>query len=347
MPTQPRALLKLGARYNGLTTPGLLPWHIKVTYQTYKLDGHRKATGTFQEWWAAPNEYKLSFSRKGYHLQAWVTPHGSYAIGNPNLPMPERLVYHWILAPIPHHPDLTGARLWYRVRLIVAPHGHGALHFPCVQIDSAKPSPGHLPPVYPIYCFSSSHPILRIAHTHVSENVIYTAVASLRGQYIPQRFFVTVDRMPVLSVKLLQGQSYGHLAPSIFTPPSNAKPAPPPSTGILYLTAAEAATHLIPPGFRHSHYWVILQNSHALIPLAISIGTHGHIEGMRLLSPTPGSQVYAARRLLAYYHFHPFLLHGHPTAVRTRLILDFRPQLPRCTSSSTGILLRPCASTVR
>ncbi len=323
LPTQPRALLALGARSNGFSSLRDRPWHIKVTYQTYTPEGRRKATGTFQEWWAAPNQYRLSFARRHYHLQAWVTPHGSYAIGNPNLPMPERLVYHWIVAPIPRHPDLAGAKLWYRVRLI------GPLQFPCVQIRSPKPSPNRLPPQYPIYCFEPNHPMLRIMNSRVAEGVTVTTVGSLRGHYVAQSFIAALNGLPILTARLLQGESYTRISPAIFTPPASAKPAPPPSTALLYLTAREAATHLIPSSIPHTSSLAFLRHSQVYVPLAASIGIHGHVHHLRILGSTDPMLIPAIYQVVSHWRYRPFLLHGHPAAVRTRIILDYRRPLPR------------------
>jgi hypothetical protein len=322
MPAQPLALLKLGAQRNGLTAAGLHPWHIQASYQTYKPNGRPKSTGTFEEWWAAPNQYHLSFNRKGYHLQAWVTPHGSFAIGNPNLPMPERLVYHWLVAPIPQHPDLTGARLRYRVRLI------GPNQFPCVQIQSRRSAPANLAPQYPTYCFEANRPILRILDTQVSEIVTIAAVGELQGQYLPQRVYATLDALPILSATMRQGQSYRRIAPSFLTPPANAKPAPPPSTAVLYLTAKEAATHLI-PDVAHIRATRILRESQVHALLAITIAATGRVQNLRILGSVDPELIAAIYQAVMQWRYQPFLLRGVAVPVRTQLILDYRVPLPR------------------
>lgn len=323
MPKNPLALLQLGALRNGLTAPGLPPWHIKVSYQTYKPNGHPQATGTFEEWWAAPDEYVLVFDRKGYHLQAWVTPHGSFAIGNPDLPMPERLVYHWIVAPIPRHPDLTGAHFRYRVRLI------GPMQLPCVQVDSRQPAPGNLPPQYPTFCFESHHPMLRIADTRISEVVTTAAVGELGRQYLAQHFTAVIGPRIILTATLQRGESFIRIDPSFFAPPANARPAPPPSTSILYLTARESATHLIPSSAAHNGPLSFLQMSHAFVELAASIDTHGRVHGLQILGSTDPYLVSSIYQAVSHFRYRPFLLNGAPTAVRTRILLDFRVRFPK------------------
>lgn len=322
MPTAPLAVLQLGAQRNGLTAPNLPPWHIQVSYQTYKPNGRRKQSGTFEEWWAAPNRYHLRFDRKGYHLQAWVTPHGSFAIGNPDLPMTERLVYHWIVAPIPQHPELRGAHLRYRVRLI------GPNQFPCVQITSRQPTPADLPTQYPTYCFESNRPILRIIDTHVSEKVVVTTSGELRGQYLPQHFYATLDAHPILSATLQQGQFYARIGPSFFTPPAGAKPALPPSTAILYLTPEEAVTHLIPASTRVPSAR-ILHESQVHAALAVTIGSDGRVQKLRILSSVDPELIAAIYQSVKHWRYRPFHLNGVAAPVRTQIILDYRVPLPK------------------
>jgi hypothetical protein len=323
MPTQARALLQLAAQRNGLNAPGLDPWHIRVSYQTYKLNGHVKTTGRFEEWWAAPDKYHIVFDRKGYHLQAWVTPKGSFAIGNPDLPMAERLVYHWIVAPIPQHPDLRGARLLYRVRLI------GANQFPCVQIDSRLPKLGDLPPQYPTYCFETDRPMLRIIDTQVAEGVTITAAGMLRGQYLPQHWIAAEDGQLIVSATLEQGQSYGRMDSSLFAPPAKAKPAPAPSTGLLYLTAAESALHLIPFSTVEGNAAQVLRESQVYTELAVTIGANGHVKTVRIVGPVDPELIPDIYHAVLQWRYRPFLLHDVAVPVRTQIVLDDRVSLPK------------------
>ena len=323
MPAEAAALLKLGAERNGLSAPGLNPWHIAVTYQTYKLNGHVKWTGRFEEWWAAPDEYHIAFDRKGYHLEAWVTPRGSFAIGNPALPVTERLVYRWVVAPIPQHPDLRGARLRYRVRLI------GPNQFPCVQVDSRLPKLGDLPPQYPTYCFEPERPMLRIIDTQVAEIVTITAAGRLRGQYVPERWVATLDGRPVVSATLEQGQSYGRMDPSLFAPPAKAKPAPAPSTDLLYLTPAEAALHLIPFSTVEGNAAQVLRESQVFTELAVTIGADGHVKDLRIVGSVDPELIADIYNAVLQWRYRPFLLHGVAVPVRTQIVLHYRVPLPK------------------
>ena len=323
MPTAAAALLQLAAQRNGLNAPGLDPWHIRVSYQTYKRNGHVKWTGRFEEWWAAPDEYHIVFDRKGYHLQAWVTPQGSFAIGNPELPVTERLVYHWMVAPIPQHPDLRGAQLRYRVRLI------GPNQFPCVEIDSRLPKLGDLPPQYPTYCFEPDRPMLRIIDTQVAEDVTITAAGMLRGQYLPEHWIATLDARPLVSATLEQGQSYGRMDSSFFTPPPKAKRAPAPSTALLYLTSAEAALHLIPFSTMQGNAARVLRESQVFTGLAVTIGANGHVKKIHIEGPVAPELIPDIYSAVLQWRYRPFLLHGIAVPVRTQIVVDYRVPLPK------------------
>lgn len=209
----PKALLALGARSDGLALSGLRNWTITIDYQLYDAQGLRTEAGVFQEWWAGPDDYRMRFSRPGYHLDAWVTPKGSYSIGDPNLPMAERLVYRWMMEPIPPRMNTDGYELWRRVMLLP-----NSVQFPCVELNLAHPAPEDPDPINPQYCFDSSQPVLRMADTEDGERIVYRALAALRAQYLPGEFVARVGRMPFLSARLVGGRIYAKLPEGVLTP---------------------------------------------------------------------------------------------------------------------------------
>ncbi len=43
------------------------PWHLIATYQTFDDQGKPKDHGNFEEWWAGPDRYKLSYVSSGFN----------------------------------------------------------------------------------------------------------------------------------------------------------------------------------------------------------------------------------------------------------------------------------------
>lgn len=72
MPKHPKDILLLAARMNGLGAADMKPWHLKAAYEVYDADGNPKYQGSYEEWWAAPDKYKVSFSDPGFHQVEYV-----------------------------------------------------------------------------------------------------------------------------------------------------------------------------------------------------------------------------------------------------------------------------------
>ncbi|HYK38037.1 hypothetical protein [Alloacidobacterium sp.] len=67
LPKDPAMLLAMARSQNGLDAPGLQPWHLKASYQTFDDNGQPKDTGVFEEWWAGPKQYNAAIQAKTSH----------------------------------------------------------------------------------------------------------------------------------------------------------------------------------------------------------------------------------------------------------------------------------------
>uniref|UniRef100_A0A7V5CU60 TonB C-terminal domain-containing protein n=1 Tax=Acidobacterium capsulatum TaxID=33075 RepID=A0A7V5CU60_9BACT len=324
LPRDPKALLALGARSDGLALSGLRNWTITIDYQLYDAQGLRTQAGVFQEWWAGPDDYRMRFSRPGYHLDAWVTPKGSYSIGDPNLPMAERLVYRWMMEPIPPEMDTDGYELWRRVMLLP-----NSLQFPCVVMNLAHAAPEDPDPINPQYCFDSSQPVLRMADTEDGERIVYRALAALRSQYLPGEFVARVGRMPFLSARLVGGRIYAKLPEGVLTPPEQAVPGPRPETAVLYMSTGHALdAHAISrPMLSQAAINSRMENGMESLAYAVTIGTDGKMSDVRVIGDNAPEIVDMVTKELKQWRFRPFVAGGVAVPVRARIWLNFEKQL--------------------
>jgi hypothetical protein len=72
-PTDPKELLDLGRRVNGLTGPDVQPWHLKATFEVFYDDGKSKDKGAFEEWWVSDKRYKLTYQSAGFSQTEYGT----------------------------------------------------------------------------------------------------------------------------------------------------------------------------------------------------------------------------------------------------------------------------------
>ena len=85
-PTDPKELLDLGRKVNGLTGPDVQPWHLKASFEVFDDDGKSKDKGTFEEWWISDKQYKRSYQSAGFTQTQYGTDHGVLLSGNPDWP---------------------------------------------------------------------------------------------------------------------------------------------------------------------------------------------------------------------------------------------------------------------
>ena len=76
MPSDPKALMLLAAKTNGLTGDDMKPWHLKATYKLLDEKGSVADQGTYEEFWVSPAKYKIIFASSGGILTIYGTDHG-------------------------------------------------------------------------------------------------------------------------------------------------------------------------------------------------------------------------------------------------------------------------------
>ena len=86
MPTDPQVILDSAAKLNGLSAPGVLPWHIKATYQAFAEDGKPPISGSYEEFWISEKKFKRSYSSQAFSQTDFGTELGLYRSGRPDWP---------------------------------------------------------------------------------------------------------------------------------------------------------------------------------------------------------------------------------------------------------------------
>jgi len=91
----------LASQVNGLGAASMKPWHLKAAYEVYDVDGNPKYQGTYEEWWAAPDKYKSSFSDPGFHQVEYVDGTRVMISGDVTRPLIENLIGLELKFPMP------------------------------------------------------------------------------------------------------------------------------------------------------------------------------------------------------------------------------------------------------
>jgi hypothetical protein len=76
-PADPKELMEMARKMNGLRGLDGQPWHLKASYEVFGADGQSKDKGTFEEWWIKARQYKVAFTSPEFSLAEYGTDHGS------------------------------------------------------------------------------------------------------------------------------------------------------------------------------------------------------------------------------------------------------------------------------
>src|SRR6185437_5196206 len=86
VPIDPKKLMAQASRLNGLSSDGMQPWHLKANYQTFDAGGKPKDKGVFEEWWAGPEKYKVSYTSSGFNQVRYKTHEKLLMTGDDSAP---------------------------------------------------------------------------------------------------------------------------------------------------------------------------------------------------------------------------------------------------------------------
>lgn len=307
LPKNPAALMQLAWQQNGLHGADLKPWHVRVTWQTVDRRGQPQQTGTWEEWWASPTEYKEEYETEGFHQTWWVTDHGDYVSGDRGWPA-------WIFSEIENiftpqtqdlkkHDDLV--RTWRKI---------GGARLQCLKnIDAPRGADF-------AYCLDVALPAIRV-YTEPAVEAIVTTVLQFQGQFLPGDLRLFRLGMPDTEIHLDDAQELNQPPDSTFRPPSDASTAAPrrfvEADGLVPgLTLAHKP--LPPPRDTHGRMLI-----NAVISMSIIEAKDGSVSRVEVVGATPGLNQEPYLDFFKAERFRPSIYHGQPIAVRLQVALTF------------------------
>lgn len=203
LPKDPRAILAAAAPFYNFSDPSLKPWHFLASYQLYDDTGKPTETGTFEYWWASPNEYRTTWTRPGATRTDWHTADGKHVFASTGKE-PGYFEYALplaLLAPLPNLSEFKSKD--YRLERKVVTLSH--LKMTCVlDIGREEDRVGIYPePLVgpPTYCFEPEKPILLISSSGgaVAE---FNDIVSMSGEYLARGLIFAFEGHTIMSATI-------------------------------------------------------------------------------------------------------------------------------------------------
>lgn len=316
----PEKLLTFATAHNGA---GEVPgdgWHIKATFdvQTAKV-GTQFVTGTYEETWYAPQNYRRTYTYKGITHTDFATPDGLYRQGDQSWPTPEEEQVRALLVTPLSSSLATGTTL--RVKKA----NFGKIDLPCLYELHALPAGlkkkdeeefiDHSPHM----CFEPNAPILRLLAGVEGPDVIeMSKITNLHGHLVAQEIVVGSGDSTRLKVHVLEAT----VLPSPdgpMQPPADATKLASPVT-VAWETIQE--NRLPDPAEPQYPAGAVQEKLDGDVNVALVIAPNGSVTSAKVVDGLPMLRD-AAVAFVRASKFKPFLLSGTPVEVHTTARITF------------------------
>ena len=322
VPKDPAALMVLAAKTNGLAGLDDHAWHVKATYQIFDADGKPEQSGVYEEWWAGPKKYKISYTSANFNQTIYMSAAGGAETGDTGEPpMQLEMAKGFLLRPLPSA-DFV-AKLHYEARS----RKTGLAEMRCVAPQSLPEEfwkraekwakPGGMGLEVPQTCFNKGMAAVRAEIASSGWVAVFNQVVDAGGQYIAKEIEIGDGgvRLVNLNVTTLE---FPALIPAaeLMAPASAAKGSP------LEVGAGVMAGHRI--GGEAVKYPLAAreQRIQGLVILGAAIDSAGSIADLQVIAG-PKLLRDAAAQAVKTWRYKPYLLNGRPVEVRTQINVVF------------------------
>lgn len=310
MPKDPAEILALGAKTNGLNSPEIQPWHIKLNYEIFDKDGSKKEAGSYEEFWVSAKKYKRSYASSTFTQTDFATEHGLYRLGNQNWPgFLEEMVRSILIEPIPSTIQI------HDTKLRKSDQSFGSLRLQCIILEPKNALPVHVTD-YPDssrfvhYCLGQKEPVLRFYSQGTGAfDTLYNDIVLFQGHYLARDVQVTDEGKPLLALHLETLETLANVAD--LSPPSDAIG---PITGKVKIDMAILQKFFVKRVFPQYPGNARLNHIQGEVVVKFTVGKNGQVISTGALS---GPEILreAATSCVKQWKFRPFLVEGEPVEV--------------------------------
>lgn len=334
-PPEPGSVLLTAAVANGLASPNLRPWHVKISFESADRRGHLLSQGTFEEYWAAPGKYKSIFATTNFNQVEYGTDAGIRRTGSPDSAPSELMtIVNQFLHPIPMDKDSIAAAKLQTETLSV-----GETKLACVTVSEPRSTANPVsaiqarlttaPDSNVTYCTEEHSPILRLqAAAGDGSRIVRNSIVRFQDCYMPQTIEEyegsSPTQKPVLTAKLEKIETIASVDDAQFTPPANAVPPP----KVIALSERETKPQRLHHPFPEYDYRYPGENRSAhlaaLVIISLRVQTDGRVSNLRVerASAPQGLQL-ASLDAVRNWTYKPFLRDGEPVEVETEATLVY------------------------
>jgi TonB family protein len=309
-PTDPKALMLLAAKTNGLTGPDVQPWHLKASFKLLDEKGNTTDQGTYEEFWVSPTKYKRTFTSAAFTQTL-------YGVGKSVLLTGAQTAPPGLVAQIRR--QFVGPMLSSETVAIedfdLQQREAGDLKLACLRMKDAAGTP-----FGPTWCLDADEPVLRMSGPTEGTGVAHYRTIGFQGRFIAGDLQFVQHGKIVLTAHLDSIETIATADEAVFLPPHDATPAEPKVFGSP--SGAVAAGILLKKV--QPEYPLALKDVRVAGTVVLKgvVGKDGRLRNLRFVSGSPLLQQ-AAMDAVKQWLYRPYLLNGEPLEVETTVNVLF------------------------
>jgi len=292
---------------NTLDREGKTPFHIKISFQLYDLNGKPSDTGDVEEWWIAPGQSKIVVQAGSLKTAGTVDFEDTLKMDPRERYFIRRLLYAEV-HPVP----LLGPA--DQAKLVIAPKTFSAATLDCLSVPPNNVDGSGRNPLD--FCVDPATNALRIDFELRVSSTVRNGVGTFHGTTVSLNTEIAFEKRLAITGKVTTLQPFDAAKSDIKFP----APAPASINASNSTVTAGKIKSKIPP--RYPDYARATQQSGTVV-LSAMITKQGTIKNVVPLASPNITFTQAAVDAVKQWTYEPYLLNGQPTEVDTVINVNF------------------------
>ncbi len=288
------------------------PWHMKMSIQLFDPHGKPTEPGTIEEWWASPQQYRVTWFTPSYKATDLQTSTGFYRTKAAEQPpwLLEQLLEQ-VVHPMPPPRDTEGTLPEARKEKF------GKSTFNCIVLARAIKAKVFLPiGVFPTYCIDPAANALRAVYDYGSQLILRNDIEPFAGRSVTRDINITRNNKSTATARVFRLEAFT-ADEATFLPHEGLEPVEHPLR-LGAATIGAALTTMVKPIYPEN-----ATDKAGMVILQLIIARDGHIAFTRFItSPAPELGA-AAMTAVKQWVYKPYLLEGKPVEVETTTFVNF------------------------
>jgi hypothetical protein len=279
------------------------PWRIVIAYDQFDEDGDNIHSGTYEELWAGPKKFRVTYKADDLNQVDYATAQGLYRSGDQQWPnSAQEQISKEAISP------------FFEIANLEQPHLHktsekfGDHILECAVIEKGTGGMGN--PLQ--YCFSSGMMELRYTRGSGWYQTAYNDIVSFSGISFAKSIDVYNGGKLYLRLRVQRLELAPEVTDAEFIPPVDAKKLGGQIVSGVHPTVLRTSFPAWPGSLRQQQFSVTLE---------IVIGKDGHVASAHAISGPP-SAYKAAEKTARKFVYKPYLVLGEPAEVTTQIFFS-------------------------